>query len=74
MKCLKKKKIEIYKCLNENEKPDCSSGYDEDCAMYMCILEDFMNHLSLNLGGMYSMHYWNAYQFASLINRTSQST
>lgn len=38
-----------------------------------CILEHFMNHLSRNLGGMYRMHYWNAYQFASLINRTPPS-
>lgn len=32
MKC--KKKLEVYKC-PEKEKPDCSSGYDEDFAMFM---------------------------------------
>lgn len=33
MKC-NKKKLEVYKC-PEKEKPDCSSGYDEDFAMFM---------------------------------------
>lgn len=32
MKC--KKKLEVYKC-PEKEKPDCSSGYNEDFAMFM---------------------------------------
>lgn len=32
MKC--KKKLEVYKC-PEKGKPDCSSGYDEDFAMFM---------------------------------------
>lgn len=30
----KKKKLEVYKC-PEKEKPDCSSGYNEDFAMFM---------------------------------------
>lgn len=33
IKC-KKKKLEIYKC-PEKDKPDCSSGYNEDFAMFM---------------------------------------
>lgn len=28
------KRLEVYKC-PEKEKPDCSSGYDEDFAMFM---------------------------------------
>lgn len=31
---VKKKKLEVYKC-PEKEKPDCSSGYNEDFAMFM---------------------------------------
>lgn len=33
IKC-KKKKLEVYKC-PEKEKPDCSSCYNEDFAMFM---------------------------------------
>lgn len=72
IKCKKKKKIRGIQMSRERENLTVQVVIMRilQCS---CLLEHFKNHFSLNLGGMYSMHYWYAYQFASLINRTPPS-